>query len=57
MGVFTYNTDFAETEVDERQINLTRFSLYFPEKRAFFLEGSDIFSFGSGLHRGFIPFF
>ncbi|MEN8222499.1 MAG: DUF5916 domain-containing protein [Acidobacteriota bacterium] len=57
VGVFTYNTDFAETEVDERQINLTRFSLYFPEKRAFFLEGSDIFSFGSGLHRTFVPFF
>jgi len=57
VGVFTYNTDFAETEVDERQINLTRFSLYFPEKRAFFLEGSDIFSFGSGLHRAFVPFF
>lgn len=57
VGVFTYNTDFAEIEVDERQINLTRFSLYFPEKRSFFLEGSDIFSFGSGLHRTFIPFF
>jgi len=57
VGVFTYNTDFAETDVDERQINLTRFSLYFPEKRAFFLEGSDIFSFGSGLHRAFVPFF
>jgi len=57
VGVFTYNTDFAETEVDERQINLTRFSLYFPEKRSFFLEGSEIFSFGSGLHRTFVPFF
>ncbi len=57
VGVLTYNTDFAETEVDERQINLTRFSLYFPEKRSFFLEGSDIFSFGSGLNRTFIPFF
>ncbi len=57
VGVFTYNTDFAETEVDERQINLTRFSLYFPEKRSFFLEGSDIFSFGSGLQRTFEPFF
>ncbi|MCK5223014.1 MAG: carbohydrate binding family 9 domain-containing protein [Candidatus Aminicenantes bacterium] len=57
VGVFTYNTDFAETEVDERRINLTRFSLYFPEKRSFFLEGSDIFSFGSGLHRTFVPFF
>ncbi len=39
----TYNTDFAETEVDPRRINLTRFPLFFPEKRRFFLEGSDIF--------------
>jgi hypothetical protein len=37
------NTDFAETEVDERQVNLTRFPLFFPEKRAFFLEGSGVF--------------
>ncbi|MCP2520417.1 carbohydrate binding family 9 domain-containing protein [Candidatus Aminicenantes bacterium AC-335-B20] len=57
VGVFSYNTDFAETEVDERRINLTRFPLYFPEKRAFFLEGSEIFSFGLGLQRSFIPFF
>lgn len=40
------NTDFAETEVDDRQINLTRFSLYFPEKRDFFLDGSNYFKFG-----------
>jgi len=45
----TINTDFAETEVDNRQSNLTRFSLFFPEKRTFFLEGSDIFDFGLGL--------
>jgi len=57
VGVFTYNTDFAETEVDERRINLSRFSMYYPEKRAFFLEGSDIFSFGSGIRRTFLPFF
>ncbi len=57
VGVFTYNTDFAETEVDERRLNLTRFSLYYPEKRSFFLEGSEIFSFGSGIHRSFVPFF
>ena len=44
----TINTDFAETEVDIRQINLTRFPLFFPEKRTFFLEGSDIFEFGQG---------
>jgi len=43
----TFNTDFAETEVDARQINLTRFSLLFPEKRAFFLEGAGVFSFAS----------
>jgi hypothetical protein len=41
----TFNTDFAETEVDDRQINLTRFPLVFPERRAFFLEGSSVFSF------------
>ena len=39
----TVNTDFAETEVDARQINLTRFPLFFPEKRAFFLEGAGVF--------------
>ncbi len=53
----TLNTDFAETEVDTRQTNLTRFPLFFPEKRAFFLEGSDIFEFGFGLGRSIIPFF
>ena len=42
---FTYNTDFAQTEVDNRQINLTRFPLRFPEKRDFFLEGSSILQF------------
>lgn len=59
VGVLTYRTDFAETEVDERQINLTRFPLYFPEKRSFFLEGSEIFSFetGEGYRPSFIPFF
>lgn len=53
----TFNTDFAETEVDTRQTNLTRFALFFPEKRAFFLEGSDIFEFGFGLRRDVVPFF
>jgi hypothetical protein len=57
VGMLTYNTDFAETEVDERRINLTRFPLYFPEKRSFFLEGSEIFDFSSDLHRSFIPFY
>ena len=43
---FTLNTDFAQVEVDEQQINLTRFSLFFPEKREFFLESQGIFDFG-----------
>ena len=47
---FTYNTDFAQVEEDEQQVNLTRFSLFFPEKREFFLEGQGIFDFG-GLGR------
>jgi len=46
---FTYNTDFAQVEVDEQQVNLTRFSLFFPEKREFFLEGRNIFDFGTGM--------
>jgi hypothetical protein len=44
----TFNTDFAQVEVDEQQVNLTRFNLSFPEKREFFLESRGIFSFGSG---------
>ena len=40
----TYNTDFAQVEDDEQQVNLTRFSLFFPEKRDFFLEGQQLFS-------------
>lgn len=51
------NTDFAETEVDTRQTNLTRFPLFFPEKRAFFLEGADVFEFGAGLRGAIAPFF
>jgi hypothetical protein len=46
MGSLTINTDFAETEVDERRVNLTRFSLFFPEKRDFFLQDSNLFEFG-----------
>ncbi len=45
---FTYNTDFAQVEVDEQQVNLTRFNLIFPEKREFFLEGRGIFDFARG---------
>lgn len=56
-AVFTVNTDFAETEVDARQINITRFPLFFPEKRAFFLEGANQFDFALGLGTDFIPFF
>jgi hypothetical protein len=46
---FTVNTDFSQVEADEQQINLTRFSLFFPEKRDFFLENSGIFQFGAGV--------
>lgn len=56
-ATLTVNTDFAETEVDARQTNLTRFPLFFGEKRAFFLQGSDIFDFGLGLGEELIPFF
>ncbi|HMA29591.1 MAG TPA: DUF5916 domain-containing protein [Thermoanaerobaculia bacterium] len=56
-GELTINTDFAETEVDARQVNLTRFPLFFPEKRAFFLEGSNQFDFGLGLGSSFVPFY
>jgi len=44
---FTVNTDFAQTDVDQRQVNLTQYSLFFPEKRTFFLEGASLFDFGT----------
>lgn len=59
----TINTDFAETEVDDRQINLTRFNLHYPEKRDFFLDGASNFKFGidgddtSPVANSIIPFF
>lgn len=59
----TINTDFAETEVDDRQINLTRFSIHYPEKRDFFLDGANYFQFGiesdrsSSVAQKLIPFF
>lgn len=61
----SYNTDFAEAEVDQRQINFSRFPLFFPERRAFFLEDSGAYEFGglgvtarnSLLGRNLIPFF
>ncbi|NOR14462.1 MAG: hypothetical protein GQ544_02030, partial [Candidatus Aminicenantes bacterium] len=60
-GLLSLNTDFAETEVDTRRVNLTRFPLFFPEKRTFFLEGSDIYEFGLGMgfyhHMDLVPFF
>jgi len=57
------NTDFAQTEVDQQQINLTRFSLFYPEKRDFFLDGANYFNFGINGDRDnpwntqLIPFF
>jgi hypothetical protein len=53
----TVNTDFAETEVDQRLINLTRFPLFFPEKREFFLEGSGFFDFAREPANQVEPFF
>ena len=59
----TINTDFAETEVDDRQINLTRFNLHYPEKRDFFLDGASHFKFGidaddeNPVAKSIIPFF
>jgi hypothetical protein len=44
---FTVNTDFAQVEADEEQVNLTRFDLFFPEKRPFFLENASTFQFGN----------
>jgi hypothetical protein len=57
LASLTVNTDFAETEVDTRRTNLTRFPLFFQEKRTFFVEGADIFSFGLGLDEDVVPFF
>ena len=51
----TYNTDFAEAEVDQRRINLTRFPLWYAEKRGFFLEGAGVYSFLP--RNGVTPFF
>jgi len=51
----TINTDFAQVESDQQQVNLTRFSLFYPEKREFFLEGKDYFDFGLG--RSIRPFY
>ena len=54
---FTFNTDFAETEVDSRRVNLTRFPLFFQEQRDFFLDGSTFFDFSREQGNGVLPFF
>ncbi len=56
-AALTLNPDFSGTTVDARQINLTRFDLFFPEQRAFFLQDSDIFEFGRLEEESGIPFF
>ncbi|MSU46488.1 MAG: hypothetical protein EXS42_05055 [Lacunisphaera sp.] len=66
-ATLTVNTDFADAEVDERQVNLGRFPLFFPEKRAFFLQDASLFTFGGsyrdpssnfgGSYRDPLPFF
>ena len=55
----TYNTDFAQVEADDQQVNLSRSSIFFPEKREFFLENAQLFNFGSarGGHTEFEAFF
>ena len=61
----TYRTDFAQVEVDQQQVNLTRFNVFFPEKRDFFLENAGIFTVGqgsftfggAGSNRNLLPFF
>jgi len=55
-GALTFNSDFSATDVDARQVQLSRFSLFFPEQRKFFLQEADIFDFG-GLDRNGRPFF
>jgi hypothetical protein len=55
-ATLTVNTDFADAEVDQRQINLGRFSLFFPEKRAFFTQDASLFTF-AGIQQDPLPFF
>lgn len=55
-GALTFNSDFSATDVDARQVQLSRFSLFFPEQRKFFLQEADIFEFG-GLQTNGKPFF
>ena len=56
-ATLSYNTDFAETEVDKRQINFSRFPLFFPEKRAFFLEDSGVYQFATAQDNLLIPYY
>ena len=49
----TYRTDFAQAELDQEQVNLTRFSLFFPERREFFIENSGVFQFGDQSERNY----
>lgn len=55
-GALTFNSDFSATDVDARQVQLSRFSIFFPEQRKFFLQEADIFEFG-GLQTNGKPFF
>ncbi|HSC47901.1 MAG TPA: DUF5916 domain-containing protein [Gammaproteobacteria bacterium] len=56
-GLLTYHTDFAEADADQQQINTGRFPLFFPEKRQFFQQGSNLFSFGDNMGTNLIPFY
>ena len=55
-ATLTFNTDFADAEVDERQVNIGRFPLFFPEKRSFFTQDASLFTFG-GIQQDPLPFF
>src|SRR5205814_9750679 len=58
LSSLTVNTDFSETEVDVRQVNLPRFPISFPKTRTFFLRGADISEFGLGLdEETLLPFY
>lgn len=56
-GLLTFNTDFSESPVDTRQVNLSRFALFFPETRDFFLEDAGLFQFGDLDDENGVPFF
>ena len=55
-GLFTYNTDFSEAPAVKQQTNTTRFELFAPEQRSFFLNGSNIYDFSHNLGQNFVPF-